>query len=553
MGKSRLDIIREKAANKAKREIELKSTTTTTLPKKPKKEAKSKLIPDSFRPGQASLTPKHPNYDALLKKFIEEYKLLVSKKKRGVGSRRGSQDNRDHVLSINKEKFVVPLVRGQMSEIRKRFGKKLSERAVVDSTYNILSKKLRKIAGEHSTKATLTWKGDELLVEGPGNNFEVLQKIIGKLKKELRAEGVSIAHNTRRKLNQEEAIQTGSILAITGTDVRRRAAGGDISQGDLDVDISDGNVILGDNVNHDKLTQTAKKQGLGLQIGHIFGAGLGNIAAFAGTEDGLPDIFHLFSPEAQALLVDIREKAIKVDGNYEIDVALTEAAGKDLGTISVTIVEGAGPNALTGAQLRVYVEAVRKIVQAEFSRIITQYKLSAPILQQILTRTANILLDDGKPKPIKVRKTGRKSDKAIVETPVYGIDLGKGARTTGRGKSRADFQADDLHLLIDEINRLLHDQIKQNMGKGGAKQLLNYRTGRFARSARVQALYDVKEKGAIGAKVKYMRHPYGVFEPGQRLHKVGRDPHRIFGRSIRQILQERKIANLRRVKVDLRG
>ena len=552
MAKTGLDKRRERAANKAKRELELKSNTTTTLPKQPKKEAKSKLIPDSFTPGTARLTPKHPNYDELLKKFIEEYKLLVSKKKRGRGSRRGQQDNRDHVLSINKDKFVTPLVRGQMSEIRKRFGNKISERAVIESTYNILSKKLRKIAGEHSTKATLTWKGDELLVEGPGNNFEVLQKIIGKLKKELRAEGVAITHNTRRKLNQEEAVQVGSILAITGTDVRGTAAGGNIKQ--IDLDISDGNVILReDTVDHDKLTQTAKTKGLGLQIGHIFGAGLGNIAAFAGTEDGLPEIFHLFSPDAQALLVDIREKAIKVDGNYEVDVSLTEAVGKEIGTISVTIVEGAGPNALTGAQLRVYVTAVRKIVQAEFSRIITQYKLSAPILQQILTRTANILLDDGKPKPIKVRKTGRKSDKAIVQTPVYGIDLGKGARTTGRGKSRADFQADDLQLLIDEINRLLHDQIKQNMGKGGAKQLLNYRTGRFAKSARVQALYDVKEKGAIGAKVKYMRHPYGVFEPGQRLHKVGRDPHRIFGRSIRQILQERKIANLRRVKVDLRG
>ena len=51
-----------------------------------------------------------------------------------------------------------------------------------------------------------------------------------------------------------------------------------------------------------------------------------------------------------------------------------------------------------------------------------------------------------------------------------------------------------------------------------------------------------------------MRYPYATFEPGGRLATTpGRDPHRIFGRSIRQLLQEEKIANLRRVKVQLRG
>ena len=97
------------------------------------------------------------------------------------------------------------------------------------------------------------------------------------------------------------------------------------------------------------------------------------------------------------------------------------------------------------------------------------------------------------------------------------------------------------------------DKIRENMGKGGAKQILNYRTGRFAKSAKIQSLYNINEKNAIGARVKYMRYPYGVFEPKGSLYKPGRDPHGIFGRSIRQLLQEEKIANLRRVKVQLDG
>lgn len=554
--KSKLDLRREKAFNKAakgSKTASFKSSTKSSVPKVPKQPAKQKLIPEGFKAGSARLTPDRADYDALLKKFIEEYKLLVSSKKRGRGSRRGAQDTRDHVLSIDKNEFVKPLVSHQMGEIKKRFGNTLTEQQVIDVTYKTLKTSLRKITSNFATKATLTWKGDELLVEGPGNNFEILQKIITQLKKELRSYGVSLVNNTKRKLNQLEAAEASAVLAITGTDVRKSSLGGDITDKHIDKDIRDGTVILRQDIDHNKLTQQAKTQGLGLQIGHIFGAGLGNIAAFAGTEDGLPDIFHLFSPDAQALLVNIREEAIKVDGNYEVDVRLTEKVGKQLGTISVTVVEGAGLNALTGGSLTDYVKAVRQIVQQEFATIISQYKLSAPILQQVLTRAANLLLVDSKPQKVTTRKRGKRKDKVVVETPVYSVGLTPGARTRGKGKAKSDFQSNDLRQLINIINDRLEEKIQQNMAKGNSKQILNYRTGRFAKSAKLQTLFEVKEKGALGAKVKYMRHPYGVFEPGGRLHKPGRDPHRIFSRSIRQILQEQKLANLRRVKVTLDG
>lgn len=122
-------------------------------------------------------------------------------------------------------------------------------------------------------------------------------------------------------------------------------------------------------------------------------------------------------------------------------------------------------------------------------------------------------------------------------------------------KTKADKgEPKNLMQLVTFLNEKLHDKIRQNMGKGGSRSTLNYRTGRFARSAKIQALFPAREQGAIIAKVKYMRRPYGVFELGGKLNPPKmRDPAGIFGRSIRQILQEHKIIKLTRVKVTLSG
>lgn len=83
------------------------------------------------------------------------------------------------------------------------------------------------------------------------------------------------------------------------------------------------------------------------------------------------------------------------------------------------------------------------------------------------------------------------------------------------------------------MNLRLHDQVRSNMGKGGARQILNYRTGRFAESAEITALQQRSDR--IIAFYTYMRSPYDVFLPGGRLHKPGRDPRKIISRSIRQL------------------
>jgi len=108
-----------------------------------------------------------------------------------------------------------------------------------------------------------------------------------------------------------------------------------------------------------------------------------------------------------------------------------------------------------------------------------------------------------------------------------------------------------MHDVINVINNKLTNKIRQNMGKGGSKKQLNWRTGRFGESAKVTYLMESFEKGALEADVRYHGWPYTRFEKGGDLWKSLRDPKGIFGRSIRQILQEEKIVKLRKVKVHL--
>lgn len=101
-------------------------------------------------------------------------------------------------------------------------------------------------------------------------------------------------------------------------------------------------------------------------------------------------------------------------------------------------------------------------------------------------------------------------------------------------KDAEDISLVRLHTLI---NLNLHDQIRRNMGKGRSKNVLNYRTGRFAKSARASAIVNSRE-GYLDVFYSYQRFPYDTFLPGGRLYKPGRNPKTIIGKSIRQLATE---------------
>jgi len=91
--------------------------------------------------------------------------------------------------------------------------------------------------------------------------------------------------------------------------------------------------------------------------------------------------------------------------------------------------------------------------------------------------------------------------------------------------------------LMNLINTHLQDVVSANMGDGSSKNILNYRTGRLAGSAKVESLSYSKE-GMITAFYSYMKNPYATFSAGGKQSRpVSRDPKLLIGKSIREIAQ----------------
>lgn len=99
------------------------------------------------------------------------------------------------------------------------------------------------------------------------------------------------------------------------------------------------------------------------------------------------------------------------------------------------------------------------------------------------------------------------------------------------------------------INAKLHDTIKENMGSGSRRDVLNYRSGRFAQSAQVERL-TVSREGMISAFYTYMKYPYATFsEGGRQQYPRSRDPKLLIAKSIREIAGKSVANRLRAVVV----
>lgn len=108
---------------------------------------------------------------------------------------------------------------------------------------------------------------------------------------------------------------------------------------------------------------------------------------------------------------------------------------------------------------------------------------------------------------------------------------------------------DNLASLQSIINAALPQKLRQNMGNGSSRDVLNYRTGRFAENVEVQKLTRSRS-GMITAYYNYMRYPYATFsEGGRQQYPRSRDPKLLISKSIREIMQEQMITRMRAVLV----
>jgi hypothetical protein len=103
--------------------------------------------------------------------------------------------------------------------------------------------------------------------------------------------------------------------------------------------------------------------------------------------------------------------------------------------------------------------------------------------------------------------------------------------------------------LLSLLNQHLQDVISANMGDGSRRDILNYRTGRFASSVKVERVTASRE-GMITAFYSYMKNPYATFSEGGAQSRPGtRDPKLLISKSIREIAGERVANRLRAVVI----
>lgn len=108
------------------------------------------------------------------------------------------------------------------------------------------------------------------------------------------------------------------------------------------------------------------------------------------------------------------------------------------------------------------------------------------------------------------------------------------------------FSLASLQSLLDAS---LVQRVKQNMGTGSSRNVLNYRSGRLAESAKVERLSESRA-GLITAFYSYMKNPYATFSQGGRQSSpTSRDPKLLIAKSIREIAQEQVANRMRAVAI----
>lgn len=115
--------------------------------------------------------------------------------------------------------------------------------------------------------------------------------------------------------------------------------------------------------------------------------------------------------------------------------------------------------------------------------------------------------------------------------------------------SKVKAKETSLAFLQNLLNNNLVQTVKQNMGGGNRRDILNLRSGRFAESVRVERLTQGRQ-GMVTAYYDYMRYPYATFSQGGKQESPrSRDPKLLISKSIRELAAQAKITRLRAVLV----
>ena len=249
-----------------------------------------------------------------------------------------------------------------------------------------------------------------------------------------------------------------------------------------------------------------------------------NIKGFANFRGNISDK-DLRRDELQELIVDIQAT---VDAVYS---SKSKTAKK---SVTVEILESSNTNSRRKSAIDKQLKQIRKkaqdLISREFNNL-ADLELSNSFKDELSSMSRRAF-------------TGKETSKRQKsKSKKRSVKKGSKNKTHRVKKPNFQFQVRDkqgrfmkLEGLIPLINAVLKDRIRQNMGKGRAENILNYRTGRFARNVKVTNI-EQPRRSQVLAFYTYMENPYATFEPdGAHTAMTGivsRDPRILIGKSIR--------------------
>lgn len=171
---------------------------------------------------------------------------------------------------------------------------------------------------------------------------------------------------------------------------------------------------------------------------------------------------------------------------------------------------------------------------------------SNTIVEDIAEAVALIVKRGGKTPKLK---THAKQTATLTEKKTRSIKIKPVGLTPVPKDTTQQQQTISLANLQAILDTLLVERVKQNMGDGSRRDILNLRTGRFAESVDVQRL-SISRQGMITAFYTYMKNPYATFsQGGARASPTSRDPKLLISKSIRELLADKVANRLRAVVV----
>lgn len=287
-----------------------------------------------------------------------------------------------------------------------------------------------------------------------------------------------------------------------------------------------------------------------VDIGHIPAEGSDNL--ISPLEQKFANVLEFAKASGNLRLESVAKKSLEelynIQANITYDFRNTtpeaiEQARSTLGTgyVVVTLHTAKKNNEFSVREAQLYNKLV---AEAALSIKITDIPGSNTITEDIVEGIVNTIkygkskLKKHKPKKEsytekKSRKISTTSKKVVLSPPIF-EDIGS---------------VFSLLSLQNLINANLIQKIKDNMGGGNRRDILNLRTGRFAESAKVERMSESRA-GMITAFYSYMKNPYATFSQGGRQEMPrSRDPKLLIAKSIREIAAQQVGNRLRSILV----